>query len=95
MRSQGIPKGQTSPNWRVKRPGQRRSTCVRRRGSANHLVRQYQEVRGYGDVEGLGRLEVNDQLELGGLLHRQVGGLGAFEDLVHIDSGAPIRVKLV
>src|SRR5262249_37602568 len=94
-RSQGVPKEQTSPKWRVKRPGQRSNTYVSRRGSANHLVRQHQEVRGYCDFEGLGRLEVEDQLELGGLLHGQVGCLGAFEDLVHIDGSAPVCVKLI
>ena len=34
-----------------------------------------------GEPERLGGLEVDDQLELGGLLHGQVGGLGALEDL--------------
>jgi hypothetical protein len=29
-------------------------------------------------AEGLGGLEVDDQIELGGLLYRQVAGLGAF-----------------
>jgi hypothetical protein len=47
----------------------------------DYLVRQHQERRGKRDPEGLGCLQVEDQLELGGLLHRQVGGLGAFRIL--------------
>src|SRR5947209_14304911 len=40
--------------------------------------------------EGLGGLEVDDELELAGLLDRQVGGLRALEDLVHEGSRAPL-----
>ena len=36
--------------------------------------------------EGFGGLEVDDELELGRLLDRQVAGLGALEDLVDIPS---------
>src|SRR5262245_46284614 len=39
-------------------------------------------------AERLGRLEVDHQLELGWLLDREVGGLGALEDLVHVAGGA-------
>src|SRR6266566_8199014 len=42
--------------------------------------------------ERLGRLEVDHQLELGGLLDGEVSGLGAFEDLVHINSGTPKQI---
>src|SRR2546428_723951 len=77
------------PPW----PGGRPSSW--RTGSANHLVRQEEERWGYGDAEGLGGLEVEDQLELCGLLHRQVGGLGAFQELVHVGGGASPQVKHV
>jgi hypothetical protein len=49
----------------------------------DHLVRLEQERRGYRDPEGLGGLEVDDQLVLHGLLHGQLRGLGALQDLVH------------
>src|SRR6266567_3758733 len=45
--------------------------------------------------EGLGGLEVDDELELAGLLDRQVGGLRALEDLVHESSRAPLQVEIV
>ena len=40
------------------------------------------------DPEGLGGLQVDDQLEFYRLLHGQVGGLDAFEDLIHKGGGA-------
>src|SRR5712691_3577364 len=39
-------------------------------------------------VQGLGGLEVDDQLKFCGLLYGQFGGLGALQNLVHIDSGS-------
>ena len=48
----------------------------------------------HGEAERLGGLEVDDQLELGRLLDRQISRLGAFEDLsgvsadLAMDSGA-------
>ena len=38
----------------------------------------------------LGRLHVDDQLELGRLLDREVGGLGARENPACVDGGAPV-----
>jgi hypothetical protein len=43
-----------------------------------------EEGRGNGEAQGLGGLEVNDQLERGGLFHRQIGRLGPFENLVDV-----------
>ena len=40
---------------------------------------------GNGEVNGLGSLEVDDQLELGGLLHGEVGWFGILQNLVHLD----------
>ena len=59
----------------------------------DHRVRLKEEHRGDRDPQGLRRLEVDDELKLGGLLHRQVGGLRAFEDLVHEDGRAPLQVQ--
>ena len=47
---------------------------------------------GHRDPERLGSLEVEDELELHGLLHGQVRGLGAFENLVYVGGGMPQRV---
>ena len=49
----------------------------------DHVIRLEKQRRGNRDAKGLGRLEVDDQLELRGLLHGQVRGLGALQDLVH------------
>jgi hypothetical protein len=38
----------------------------------------------HGDLERLGGLELDDQLEFGGVLHRQVHRLAALEDAVDI-----------
>src|SRR5882724_7106080 len=41
-------------------------------------------------AERLRRLEIDYELELGGLLDEEVGGLGALENLVHKVRGAPV-----
>src|SRR5207249_5010758 len=58
----------------------------------DHLIGQEQQGWGHRDPERLGGLEVEDQREPRRLLHRQVGGLGALEDLIHIGGGTPERV---
>src|SRR5207245_1440358 len=60
---------------------------------SDHLIRLEEDMWGNRQPERLGSLEVDDQLELHRLLHRQVGGLGAFEDLVHIGGGAAEHVR--
>jgi hypothetical protein len=35
---------------------------------------------------------INHQLEFGRLLNEQIGGLGAFQDLVHVAGGAATQV---
>ncbi len=52
--------------------------------SLDQLSRLVQHGCGYRESEGLGGLEVDDQVELGGLLHRHVRGIGALEDPVGI-----------
>src|SRR5215510_12615715 len=54
-------------------------------GSGEHRGRQV-------EAERLRSLEIDDQLVLGGLLNRQVGGLGALEDLVDVGGGAAIEI---
>jgi hypothetical protein len=43
--------------------------------SFNHLIRPLQDRRRDRQAERLGGLEVDDELELGGLLDRKLGGL--------------------
>jgi len=43
----------------------------------NHLIRPPHERLGDRQPERLGGLEIDDQLELGGLLDGEIGGLGA------------------
>ena len=57
-------------------------------GSSNHLVGAQQDRFGDGDVECLGGLEIDDKFELRGLLDREVGRLGTFQDSVDIAGGA-------
>src|SRR5215813_9220820 len=53
-------------------------------GSLDDVFGSQQQRRRDGKPERFGGLEIDDQLELGGLLHREIGGLRALEDLVHI-----------
>jgi len=59
-------------------------------GLPDHLVRLEEERRGYRQSEVLGGLEVDDQLELRGLLHRQVRRLGPLQDFIDISGSATI-----
>ena len=54
---------------------------------ANHLVRPEEELRCEREAKRLGGLEVDDQLELRGLFHREVGRRSAFQHFVHVDGG--------
>ena len=51
-------------------------------------------VGGMVEAERLGGLEVDDQLDLGGLLDRQVGGLLALENAARIVAGPAVRVGI-
>jgi hypothetical protein len=61
--------------------------------SANHLVRLEEEGRGDSEAKGFGGLEVDDQLELHWPFDGQRGGVGAFEDFVHVDGSTPKAIQ--
>src|SRR5260221_12467096 len=50
------------------------------RALLDHLIGGHEQRRRHGEAKGPGRLEIDKQLELGGVLHRQVAGLVALED---------------
>jgi hypothetical protein len=47
-------------------------------GSFDHLVSAGEQRRRHREAEGLGSSQINDKLELGGTVDRQVGRFGAF-----------------
>ena len=50
----------------------------------DNLVGKGEECRGKFNTEQLRRFEIKDELEVGGLLHRQIRRLGAFQYFVHV-----------
>src|SRR5215470_9189398 len=56
------------------------------------MIRSQEHGRGDPYTEGLGGLEVDDQLKGRGLLDRQVPGLHALQDTVHVVSRSPVAV---
>ena len=55
----------------------------------NDLIRSFQHLRRNRQVDLFRCFQVDDQLELLRLLDGQVGGLGAFENLIDVITGAP------
>ena len=53
-----------------------------------HLIGQQEQRWRHRDPQRLGGLQIDHELELHGLLDREVGGLGTFQDLVYIVAGA-------
>src|SRR5436305_7159268 len=60
--------------------------------SFDHLVGAREQVRRNFKTEHPRGLRVDDQLELGGLLDRQVGGLGALENAADIHALLPVHI---
>ena len=81
---------------RRERPRRRRAAEQRDELAPLHSITssaRASSVGGTVEAERLGGLEVDDQLELGGLLDRQVGRLLALEDPAGIDADLTIHVR--
>src|SRR5262245_28772055 len=61
----------------------------------DHLVGEDVELRRDRHAERVGGLAIDHQVEFRRLLDRQVAGLGAFEDLIHIRRGAAEKIGKV
>jgi len=60
--------------------------------SPNHSIRTHQHVRRDRQANLLRGLEVDYELKLHRLLHRQVGGLSAFQNLVYVSRAAASQI---
>src|SRR6516225_1136933 len=58
----------------------------------DHLVGASEQRGRHVDAEHLGGLQIDDELESGGLLHQQIGGLDAFDDATGIAANLAINV---
>jgi hypothetical protein len=63
--------------------------------SLDHSIRPRQHVGRNREADLLRGLEIDDELELDWLFHRQLSGLSAFQNLVHVRSGAPETLNIV
>src|SRR6266581_9297581 len=59
-------------------------TSLRLAHSFDHLVGAGEQHRRHFEAERFRSLEIDNQLELGWLLDRQIGRLGALQDLIHV-----------
>lgn len=55
-------------------------------GLFDHLIGAAEQRQRHVDAERLGGLEIDDHLDLGEPLHRQIGGLLAFQDAPDVDA---------
>ena len=55
----------------------------------NHLVGASEQRRGHREANQFRRFEIDNKIEFGRLLHRQVRGIDASQDFVHVDGTAP------
>src|SRR5215510_7429792 len=74
------------------------SSCSKTRrvtsASLNQLVGAGEELRWHSNAKRLGGFHIDDQLETRWLLDRQIGGLGAFEDLVDVHGSLVEKVRI-
>src|SRR5215207_6430858 len=95
----GAPWWAWSPAGQVDGPARERACCELLWGSAypglllDHLIGACEERGRDREPERLGGLEVDDKLELGRLLDREIGGLGTPQDPVDVRRGVPVYVR--
>ena len=61
----------------------------------DYLIGPQQQCLRDCESERFGGLEVDHQLEFRGLLNGEIGGLGALEDLVHVDRSTPLHLECI
>ena len=61
--------------------------------SFDHLVDAREQRERDGEAERLRSLEVDEQLDLGGLLDREISWLRVFEDTALIDAHLAVRIR--
>src|SRR5262245_52582459 len=72
--------------------GQRPPCTIRRSPLVNNPIGALQDRWRDRQSDRLRGPEIDDQLELGGLLDREVAGFGALEDFIHVSSEATLQV---
>ena len=78
------PKG-VRRRWRLPTEALSEKSLLHQSPSLDYPIRSRQHVRRYRQADLLGGLEIDDQLELRRLLDGKIGGLGAFQNLVHVN----------
>ena len=66
-----------------------------KRSLFDHLVGESEQLIRHSEAERLGGLKVDDQLELGRGLHRQIRRFLTFQDTVDVAGGAPVLVRVI
>src|SRR5437763_6370652 len=77
----------------VRRVSFMNSSCVQILRSFDHFVGAQHQLLGDRNTECLGRLEIDHQIELRRLLERQITGLCALQDFVHIGRCSPVLLE--